>query len=111
MATAEWSCHHHSHLRVSSSELVPRWLWGLRGCGDLVADANTRQFRKRNRRRLRQMQGARHVPWGVLSFKICKTGGLEENAGAFSIVTMMGGSHLLACIQTVVRDAVGTACT
>lgn len=51
------------------------------------------------------LQGAR-----VLSFIICKMGGLEENAGAFSIVTI-GGSHLLACIQTVVRDAVGTACT
>lgn len=61
--------------------------------------------------------GARHVPWRVLSFKICKMGGLEENpvggptvpAGAFPIVTMMGGSHLLACLQTAVRGAVGTA--
>lgn len=25
------------------------------------------------------LQGARHVPWRGLSFKICKMGGLEEN--------------------------------
>lgn len=61
--------------------------------------------------------GARHVPWRALSFKICKMGGLEENpvgghpvpAGAFPIATMMGGSHLLACLQTAVSDALGTA--